>query len=71
MKDRVCAATEVHSLARLRGWVGVGVPARNTGASRENSPTRRALARNCAAERVDLPRKRERWTEPALKETRR
>jgi hypothetical protein len=43
---------------RLRGRVGVG------GASSwledRLSPTRRALARNCAAERGDLPRKRER-----------
>ena len=66
MRDRVCAATEVHSLSRSsRGRVGVGVPARNTGASRENSPTRRALARNCAAERVDLPGKRE-WLDKPI-----
>jgi hypothetical protein len=46
----------VHSLSRLRGRVGVGVPARDAGARGENSPPD-ALG---AAERVDLPRKRER-----------
>ncbi len=51
------AATKVCSLSRLRGRVGVGA---SVNALDRLSPTRRALARNCAAERVDLPRKRER-----------
>ena len=55
------SATAVSSLSRLRGRVGVGVPPQNALFEWiDRFPTRRALARNCAAERVDLPRKRER-----------
>jgi len=49
----------MRSLSRVRGRVGAGVSLQSALGDRL-SPTRRALARNCAPERVDLPRKRER-----------
>ncbi|SHL20770.1 hypothetical protein SAMN05444159_5311 [Bradyrhizobium lablabi] len=52
------AATEVRSLSRLRGRAGVGVLPQNAlveGIDFPHPPL--------SCERVDLPRKRERWSE--------
>jgi hypothetical protein len=48
-------ASPLRCLARLRGRVGLGVPAGNPGAGRGNSPP-------AALARVDLPCKRKRCT---------
>ncbi|MEH2672309.1 hypothetical protein DXU07_23920 [Bradyrhizobium elkanii] len=54
----LATATMLRSLSRLRGRAGVGALAASRIA--ERAPTRRAQARKSAAERVGLPRKRER-----------
>jgi hypothetical protein len=58
--DRICSNDGSALPLRLRGRAGVGVPPKDALVERIDFPH---PTRSGYAERVDLPRKRERWSE--------